>query len=62
MSLFARKAEKHGKHKHWFKLTNPTQTRQKNEKYKGIVARTERLKKSLISYLTDLLNKDRKLK
>ena len=58
---FARKAEKHGKHEHWFKLTNPTKSRQKIEKHRRIVARTERLKKSpTISYLTDLLNTDRK--
>ena len=57
---FARKAEKHSKHQQWFKPNNPTKTRQKQEKYCKIVARTGRLKNSPISYLTDLLNTGQK--
>ena len=54
---FAKKAEKHPKHKNWFKPRPVRTSRHQNSKYWSVVARTERLKKSPIPYLTDLLNK-----
>ena len=54
---FAKKAEKDIKHNKWFKLRQKSSTRAENPKYWNTVARTERLKTSSISYLTDLLNK-----
>ena len=54
---FAKKAEKDIKHNKWFKLRQKSSTRAENPKYWNTVARTERLKTSPISYLTDLLNK-----
>ena len=54
---FAKKAEKNDKHSKWFRKRQQTATRQHNSKYWNVLARTERLKKSPIPYLTDLLNK-----
>ena len=54
---FAKKAERNTKHMKWFKLRPKTATRQGNLKYWGVIARTERLKKSPIPFLTDTLNK-----
>ena len=54
---FAKKAEKHPKHKNWFIPRPVRTTRHQNSKYWSAIARTERLKKSPIPYLTDLLNK-----
>ena len=56
---FAKKAEKHKKHKQWFKLRPKTTTRQNNFKYWSVIARTDRLKRSPIPYQTNLLNKHR---
>ena len=56
MPKFAKKSEKNSKHKHWFKQNKTNKTRQKDEKYEEIVAHTDRLRNSPISYLTDLLN------
>ena len=53
---FAKKAEKDPKHKKWFSSRPKTSTRQKNLKYWDVVARTERLKRSPIAYLTQILN------
>ena len=53
---FAKKAEKHMKHKNWFKPRQQTNTRQQNLKYCEVTARTDRLKKSSIPYLTNILN------
>ena len=53
---FAKKAEKNVKHKNWFKLRPKTNTRQQNVKYFEVVARTERLRRSTIPYLTNCLN------
>ena len=52
----AKKAEKDEKHKHWFKPKPKVNTRQPDLKYWPPVARTDRLLKSPISYLTRLLN------
>ena len=54
---FAKKAENNGKHCKWFRKRQNTSTRHQNSKYWDVLARTERLKKSPIPYLTDLLNK-----
>ena len=54
---FAIKAEKHSKHRNWFKQKQIVNTRQKVEKYFKPMARTERLKNSPICFLTSLLNK-----
>ena len=59
---FAKKSEKHSEHRNWFKQKTKKQTRQEDDKYMNIVARTDRLIKSPMSYLTDLLNKERKPK
>ena len=56
---FGRKAEKHSKFTNWFELSKKTKTRLKQDKYCGTVARTTRLMKSSIPYLTDLLNQDK---
>ena len=53
---FAKKAEKHEKHKMWFKTKPDVYTRQSDDKYWRTVARTNRLKQSPISHLTNLLN------
>ena len=53
---FARKAEAHPKHKNWFVKKPQTKTRDKNGKYLNGFTRTERLKRSPIHYLTQLLN------
>ena len=54
---FAKKAEKHPKHKAWFKPCNKTaNTRQEKTRYCPVVANKGRYKKSPISYLTSLLN------
>ena len=52
---FASKSAKDPKHKHWFRPKQKQTTRSKL-KYQLVVFRTERLCKSLISYLTNLLN------
>ena len=54
---FAKKAEKNDKHSKWFRKRQQTATRQHNSRYWDVLARTNRLKKSPIPYLTDLLNK-----
>ena len=54
---FARKAVKNPKHKEWFKPTMPSKTRQSQKTYCDAIARTGRLQKSPIPYLTNLLNK-----
>ena len=54
---FARRAENHTKHMQWFKLRPKTTTRQNNYKYWSVNARTDRLKRSPIPYLTNLLNR-----
>ena len=54
---FAKKCEKNDKHKHWFVNKPSLFTRQKPQRYKTVIARTDRLKKSPICYLTELLNK-----
>ena len=59
---FARKCEKNPKFKHWFKLKPEKQFRIQGDKYFPTFARTERLKRSPISYLTDLLNEYYKMK
>ena len=57
---FARKAEKHPKHKQWFKLSKKAaNTRQKQPKYCTVLANKGRYRRSPISYLTSLLNKDK---
>ena len=53
---FARKAEKSEKFKMWFKAKPKIYTRQADDKYWKAVARTGRLQKSSVSYLTNLLN------
>ena len=53
---FAKKAEKNIKHKNWFKPKQNVYTRQADSKYCSTLARTNRLKKSPISHLTNLLN------
>ena len=54
---FAMVAEKHSKHKNWFKPKLKLNTRQKVDKYMKPIARTERLRNSPICFLTSLLNK-----
>ena len=41
---FMKKAEKHPKHRKWFNQKPKFNTRQKQNKYRNVVARTERLK------------------
>ena len=53
---FALKAESNPKHRKWFKVKPETNTRSRNYKYVNVLARTERLKRSPISYFTSLLN------
>ena len=53
---FAKKAERDEKHKQWFKPKPKVKTRQTDLKYWPPVARTGRLLKCPISYLTRLLN------
>ena len=54
---FGKKAEKHEKHKQWFKLNDQTvNTRQQKMKYCDVKARLSRFKKSPISFLTNMLN------
>ena len=53
---FAKKAEKSDKYMHWFSARSSVNTRQPKVKYLEPKARTERLKKSAIPYLTRLLN------
>ena len=55
---FAKKAEKDDKHKNWFKPKPKLVTRQIQDKYCKIVARTGRLKNSPINYLTNLWTKN----
>ena len=58
---FALKAEKHSKFNNWFKPhQSKIKTRQKQDKYCHVLARTMRLMKSPISYLTTLLNNHKK--
>ena len=58
---FGEKAEKHSKFKNWFKLNKPNvNTRQDQTKYCEMIANKDRYKKSPISYLTTLLNKNNK--
>ena len=52
---FALKAESNPKHRKWFKAKPETNTRSRNYKYVNVLARTERLKRSPISYFTSLL-------
>ena len=53
---FAKKAEKSDKYMHWFKPRSVVNTRQPKVKYIEPQARTERLNKSAIPYLTRVLN------
>ena len=54
---FGKKAEKHEKHKQWFKFNDQTvNTRQQKMKYCDVKARLSRFKKSPISFLTNMLN------
>ena len=54
---FAKKAERHDKHKQWFKPNTMTvNTRQLKTKYCEVQARLSRFKDSPISYLTNMLN------
>ena len=53
---FAKKAEKSDKYMHWFKPRSVVNTRQPKVKYIEPHARTERLNKSAIPYLTRVLN------
>ena len=53
---FGIKAEKNDKHKNWFKLKPKLFTRQDGSKYRDVIARTNRLKKSPICHLTGILN------
>ena len=53
---FAKKAERNPKHMKWFKQRPKTATRNNNPKYWNVIARTDRLKKSPIPYLTNILN------
>ena len=55
---FAKKAERNPKFKQWFKPKPKIYTRQVDDRYWQTVARTGRLRKSPIPYLTDLLNED----
>ena len=54
---FAKRAEKHPKHRHWFKLNeNDVNTRQDKLKYKDVFAKHNRFKKSPLAFLTGMLN------
>ena len=55
---FAKKSANHPKHQHWFKLSDPggPNTRREKSKFKPPIFRCNRLKKSPIPYLTNLLN------
>ena len=58
---FARKSLKSNKFKTWFKPnTNDTATRQVQSKFCEVYSRLDRFEKSPISYLTQLLNNDKK--
>ena len=52
---FAKHASRHKKHKYWFK-TKPNRRTRPNLKYYLPIVRTERLRKSAIPYMTNLLN------
>ena len=52
-----KKTEKNIKHKNWFKPKQNVNTRHVDSKYCSTLARTNRLMKSPISYLTTLLHK-----
>ena len=56
---FAKKAEKDPKHRQWFKKAEGSKTRQKPTKYVKVIAHHDRYKKSPISHLTRLLNKEK---
>ena len=56
---FAKKAENCDKYMHWFRPRTVVNTRQSRVKYIEPQARTERLSKSAIPYLTRLLNQHR---
>ena len=54
---FAKKAERHDKFQHWFKVSNPKpNTRQKTSKYCQVKAMHNRFQKSPLSFLTRMLN------
>ena len=53
---FAKRATEHPKIRYWFKLKPKLPTRQQPNKYLQPLARTDRLLKGPISYLTRLLN------
>ena len=56
---FARKSLKNPKFAKWFKpKTKSTNTRQKTKRFYEVVSRTERFRKSPISFLTDILNQE----
>ena len=56
-SSFASKAQKHSKFSKWFKVNlKKSKTRQTQPKFCQVIRRTERFKKSPLSYLTDILN------
>ena len=54
---FVKKAEKHQKHRNWFKQnSNAVNTRQTKTKYTEVYAKHSRFKKSPLSFLTNMLN------
>jgi hypothetical protein len=55
---FAKKAERNPKFKKWFKPKPKIYTREVDDRYWETVARTGRLRKSPIPFLTDLLNEN----
>ena len=55
---FAKKAVKNDKHTNWFIPKADLPTRQVQNKYRKVLARTGRLMTSPISYLTNLLNNE----
>ena len=57
---FARKCTKHPKLKNMFPKSKNTKAKKSNEKYFVQYARTERLKKSAIIHMQQLLNKNQK--
>ena len=58
-TTFARKAAKHPQHSNWFQKNDAhvsINTRSHKQTYKHVLARTQRLHKSPIAYMTNLLN------
>ena len=59
---FALKAEKHPKFKHWFQQKFTHNTRQQQDKFLTVTGRTNRLIKSPISHLINLLKEHYSMK